>query len=103
MSRLGLLYVDALREKDVRKRLLIKAKIEEREETLKVTRPPFAEAVADTDRRYHDRVFWIVENSNVSYEEAKRLTIEERVNIDYRISKKIDEQNRRIKSSGGQP
>jgi len=90
------LYVDALREKDIRKRIAIKAKIEDREKTVRTLRQQtFAEYVTERDKEYRDRVFWMVENSNITYEEVKRLTLEERVNLEYRINRKINDQNRR--------
>lgn len=104
ISKLGLLYVDALKEKDRRKRLLLKAKIEERERTIRkqFVMKSFAEEVVEIDQKYKDRVFWMVENSNLSYDEVKNLTLEERVSLEYRINRKIDDENRRNRAGHSQ-
>lgn len=101
ISRLGLLYIDYLREQDVDKRISILQKIEDREQTLfeKEQAKSFAEYAVDIDKQYHDRVFWMTENSGMTLEDVKRLTLRERIEFQNRLIKKINDQNRSYKQS----
>ena len=66
----------------------------------------FAEYVVNVDKIYRDRCFWIVENGKgETTESVKKFTIRDRIEIEKRLSDKIDAENRRNKrmyeGSGG--
>ncbi len=91
------MYIDILREKDRRKRLKLKAKVESIEQKIEKLeqKMTFTQSVVDTDQKYRDRVFWITENSkNETYESVKGWTLMERVEIEKRLIEQNEIKNR---------
>ena len=100
IRNLGLLYVGALREKDIIKKAEILAKIERTERTLleKAERLTYKEQVIKTDQEYKDKVFWLAENSNSeTIMSIKNFTLGWAVEFEKRLVKKINDRAKRDK------
>ena len=103
VRNLGLLYIDALREKDGVKKAVILAKIERTERTLltKDEKLTYKEQVIKTDQEYKDKVFWLAENSkSETMATIKSFTLGWAVEYERRLIKKINDGKRRDKGSG---
>lgn len=91
------MYIDILKEKDWKKRLKLKAKVESIEQKIEKLeqKMTFTQYVVDTDQKYRDRVFWITENSkNETHESVKGWTLMERIEIEKRLIQQIETKNR---------
>lgn len=102
MKNLGLAYIKVLETRDAAERIKYNAKIEKLEQRLlQQEKQSFFKYVIETDNNYKDVLFWLLENSkNETLESIQHWTLGWRVEMQYRIVKRIEDEIRRRNQGG---